>query len=83
MVDIDPTEIRNVAILAIVLLFGLAAFTGWLLRQYESHLKAQITDREKQRDVQIEINKSQADINRRVAERLDDLFDVISTRRSR
>ncbi len=73
---VDPTTIRDALVLAVVCLFGLAAFTGWLLRDYIGDLK-------RQRDAQVEINKGTASVFGRITERLDDIFDVVSGRKPR
>ena len=69
----DPGSVRDVAYLAVACLIALATFTGWLLKDYIGDLK-------KQRDTQIDINRSGQAITTRIAERIDDLFDLANKR---
>lgn len=71
----DPSQVRDVAVLAVLCLFGLAAFTAWLLRDY-------IADLKKQRDAQVDINRGTSQVFARITERLDDIFDVVSGKRN-
>jgi hypothetical protein len=80
---VDPGQVRDVAYLAVAMLVGLAAFTAWLLKQHLANLERQVTDANKQRDVQLDINKGQAEVYKRIAERLDDVFEVVSARTHR
>ena len=70
----DPGSVRDVAYLAVACLIALATFTGWLLKDYIGDLK-------KQRDTQVEVNKSGQAIATRIAERIDDLFDAVNGKR--
>lgn len=72
----DADQIRDVAALAVLCLFGLAGFTVWILKDF-------ITDLKRQRDAQVEINKGTSQVFGRITERLDDIFDVVSGRNGR
>lgn len=77
----DPGQVRDVAYLAVAMLLCAVAAIGYLFRLYDGAQKERLADALKQRDAQLEINKSQAAVSQRIAERLDDLVEVVAAGR--
>jgi hypothetical protein len=74
-VDVATKVIADYGV-AIAALVAITIFAWRIVREYIDDLKAQ-------RDAQVEINRGTSAVFGRITERLDDIFEAVSTRRPR